>query len=254
MQSDFITGFSEILEQGQGVVIGLPCQIAGADKLLRLKGMRDQFLLVDLICHGVPTRYLIQRHIKEIQIHCRITEISEVHFRYKPKGWKNKHLSVCGDEHRYLKAESKDNFYLYFSLQNCYMRSCYDCNYRTASCADLRLGDYWGLKYAHCHPEGASMVIGFGERGRDILHTLAGQGILELHEEPSKDYYAVQFPENPIIPLYREPLIQVLGDRSDTRNLKALARELFPMPMYNSQLTRVWHKAKKNIRGLLNGR
>lgn len=254
MQSDFITGFSEILEQGQGVVFGLPCQIAGADKLLRLKGMREQFLLVDLICHGVPTRYLIQRHIKEIQIHCRITEISEVHFRYKPKGWKNKHLSVCGDEHRYLKAESKDNFYLYFSLQNCYMRSCYDCNYRTASCADLRLGDYWGLKYAHCHPEGASMVIGFGERGRDILHTLAGQGILELHEEPSKDYYAVQFPENPIIPLYREPLIQVLGDRSDTRNLKALARELFPMPMYNSQLTRVWHKAKKNIRGLLNGR
>ena len=246
MQSDFTMGFLEILEQEQGVVFGLPCQIAGADKFLRLKGMRDHFLLVDLICHGVPTKYLIQRHIKEIQAHCHITEISEICFRYKPKGWKQKYMYISGGGKRYLKAASKDNFYLYFDLQNCYMRSCYDCNYRVASCADLRLGDYWGPKYAHCHPEGVSMVVSFSERGQNILHTLAEQDILELHKEPNKDYYSVQFPENPIIPLYREPLIQVLGDQSDTRNLKALAHDFFPIPMYNRQLIGVWHKVKKH--------
>ncbi|HMM07368.1 MAG TPA: polysaccharide pyruvyl transferase family protein [Clostridiales bacterium] len=254
VQSDFIAGFSEILAQERGVVFGLPCQIAAADKLLRSKGVRNQFLLVDLICHGVPTGDLIRKHLKEIQIRYGIKEISGVDFRYKPKGWKNKFFSVYGDDRHYLKAESKDNFFLYFDLQNCYMNSCYECIYRTASCADLRLGDYWGPKYAHCHPGGVSMVISFNMQGQSLLHALAEQGILDLHEEPCADYDSVQFPKNPVIPLYRESLLGALGDLSDTRTLKDLARGFFPMPMYNRQLTGVWHKAKERIRRLKNER
>lgn len=41
-----------------GAFFGTPCQCAGADHLLRQIWKREDFLLVELICHGVPTPFL----------------------------------------------------------------------------------------------------------------------------------------------------------------------------------------------------
>lgn len=38
------------------------------------------------------------------------------------------------------------------------MPTCYECAYRTASAADIRLGDYWGPRYKD-DKNGVSMVI-----------------------------------------------------------------------------------------------
>lgn len=245
IQSEFITGFSEMLAQPGGVVFGCPCQIAGAEKFLMARGVRERFTLVDLICHGVPTCHLLRRHLSEIQNRYKAEKITEFSFRYKQKGWRNIHMHIAGDRFQYLRPGNKDNFYLYFDLQNCYMRSCYDCRYRTSSRADLRLGDYWGPKYAHCNPEGASMVISFSERGKVIFYALKNQGKLELHQETVEDYERVQFPINPIIPLYYEPLLRALEETSDCRDLKSLAHAFFHMQVYNRKLAKIWHKIKK---------
>ena len=40
----------------------------------------------------------------------------------------------------YCQNQSKDIFYKFFEIGHCYMESCFECNYRTTSAADLRIG------------------------------------------------------------------------------------------------------------------
>ena len=89
------------------------------------------------------------------------------------------------------------------------------------------------------------MVISFSERGKEILYALKNQGKLELHQEAIDDYERVQFPINPITPLYYEPLLRALEETSDRRDLKSLAYAFFRMQVYNRKLAKIWHKIKK---------
>ena len=51
------------------------------------------------------------------------------------------------------------------------MPTCYECAYRTASAADIRLGDYWGPRYKD-DKNGVSMVIAMTITGEKILEEL----------------------------------------------------------------------------------
>ncbi|MBQ1272693.1 MAG: Coenzyme F420 hydrogenase/dehydrogenase, beta subunit C-terminal domain, partial [Clostridia bacterium] len=44
-----------------------PCQIASLDRYLKIIKKRDKFLLIDFICHGVPSYLLWERYISSCQ-------------------------------------------------------------------------------------------------------------------------------------------------------------------------------------------
>ena len=124
------------------------------------------------------------------------------------------------------------------------MESCYECNYRQSSKADLRLGDYWGKKYtADDLNNGVSMVVAFTECGEETLYNLNRKNRISLIEKNVADYYAGQGPQNPIIPLFYNRVLKELEDNS--MNLLKIRNKYFKIKYYNKKLQFLMAKIKR---------
>ncbi|MFR7670483.1 MAG: Coenzyme F420 hydrogenase/dehydrogenase, beta subunit C-terminal domain [Collinsella sp.] len=185
-------------------VFGTPCQIAGLDSVLRRKGTRDEAVLVDLICHGVPsgllwTRYLADRESEE-------WGASDVYFRWNANGWSPlKMMMMTSPSKDYSAVESEDDFYAFFNPGLCCAKSCYECPYRERSAADVRMGDYWGGRFAG-DQKGVSMAIVMTDTGAKIMQELVARGA-KSEQFDLREYWDCQFPYNQGLPLIWDELI-----------------------------------------------
>ncbi|EGT3601060.1 polysaccharide pyruvyl transferase family protein [Clostridium perfringens] len=201
----------KLLKSDKCVVFGTPCHISGIDSLLKLKGVRENYILVDLICHGVPTNNLWKSYIKFQKESNRMAGNVKVAFRPKEIGWRNKGIRIENKSKKYLNTEKKDEFYSFFDLENCYSDACYECKYRTASSADIRLGDYWGNRFIKDNT-GVSMVISLTDRGNEVIKKITNNSILKVEQYDISEYWSVQYPINTIKPVYYEELIEDLSN------------------------------------------
>jgi len=212
LQSGTEKAFNDVInDTNEAVVFGTPCQIAGIDLLLKSKNKREDYILVDLICHGVPSQNLWNKYIKEGSAKYGYGESPDVKFRDKSKGWRVMHMNIEGEGENYVKKDVNDLLYRFFLLGNCYMEACYECNFRTSSSADIRIGDYWGPRYKD-DKEGVSMVIAMTETGEILLEKLKTNKRIELDKKECIEYWTVQYPENPIKPVFYDELIKDLED------------------------------------------
>lgn len=221
LQSSTDEAFNDVInDTNKAVVFGTPCQIAGIDLLLKSKNRREDYILVDLICHGVPSQNLWSKYIKEGSEKYGYGESPDVKFRDKSKGWRVMHMNIEGESKKYVKKDVKDLLYRFFLLGNCYMEACYECNFRTSSSADIRIGDYWGPRYKD-DKEGVSMVIAMTEAGENLLGILKKDNKIELDQKECIEYWTVQYPENPIKPVFYNELLKDLAD--ETKPLDEIA-------------------------------
>ena len=132
-------------------------------------------------------------------------------FRDKSKGWRDKFIHIEGNNVTYVRNENKDLFYRFFLLRHINMEACYECNFRTSSSADVRIGDYWGPRYKE-DKEGVSMVIAMTKVGETSLEKLKSGNKVELEKKKCIEYWTVQYPENPIKPVFYDELIRDLSD------------------------------------------
>ncbi len=197
----------------KAVVFGTPCQISGIDRLLKSKNKRDKFILVDLICHGVPTQNLWRKYLKEGSIKYGYGLNPEVEFRDKTKGWRDRYINIKGNGKSFVCLDKKDLFYRFFLLGHCYMPACYECKYRTTSAADIRLGDYWGPRYKKVK-DGVSMVVAMTNVGEKVMKRLSNEKKIELQKMDCNEYWTVQYPENPIKPVFYNELLKSFKDDS----------------------------------------
>lgn len=214
IQSNSADAFKDVVRNsGKAVVFGTPCQIAGMDRLLKLKGKRDKFVLVDLICHGVPSQNLWIKYLKEGSKKHGYGLMPEVTFRYKLKGWREMYIHIEGHERVYTCLDRKDLFYRFYLLGHCYAPVCYECRYRTNSAADIRIGDYWGHRYEKVK-DGVSMVITMTRTGKSVLQQLQIENRIEFQRMDCNEYWTVQYPQNPIKPVFYENLMRGLKEES----------------------------------------
>ncbi len=164
----------KLLNKGVPVLfVGTPCQTAG----LRAYLGRDyqELLLVDMICHGVPSPKVWQRYLQERkQVDAPDSQLCAVNLRSKSSGWSHYGYSVemeYADRTKYSVPQGQDMFMRGF-VSNLYLRpSCAECAFKGVQrCSDLTLGDYWGIWDQH--PEfddnkGTSLLL---------IHTEKGQG------------------------------------------------------------------------------
>lgn len=207
LQSDTSSIINQILDIDKGIFFGTPCQVAGVDSILRMNDKRDNFILIDLICHGVPSYNLWDKYLKKIIKENNLGNQPDVQFRYKKNGWKNKTLKIESDGKIYLGMDNEDLFYRHFQNRDCFLGSCYECLYRVQTCADIRIGDYWGPKYSS-NTEGVSMIIANSNIGKDLIENCLSK-IMIIEEKECSDYW-YQYPYNPIRPLYYEQLLYEL--------------------------------------------
>ncbi len=211
IQAYTIDALSKLDTLDKGVIIGTPCQISGINSYLTFKGKRDNFLLIDIICHGVPSYALWNKYISNFK------NVKELKFRDKSKGWRQKCIYIKANNKTYCKNDTKDYFYRFFEMSNVYNECCYECKYRDKSVADLRVGDYWGPRYIK-NKTGVSMIIPMTTKGNECLTLLEKQKIIYLEETDIDDYFKYQQTKNIRIPLEYDEIISELKNPTTTLN------------------------------------
>lgn len=177
-QSDPGDTFREVkqrLEKGQQVLFsGTPCQVLGLKSFL--KRDYDNLLLVDLVCHSVPSPLAWEKYLQYISEGKTLTAVN---LRCKDTGW-----SRYGYCNRFDFADgscrmdkSGDSLYMKLFTGGYITRpSCESCPAKGyARVSDLTLGDFWGIW--NIRPEldddrGISLVLVQTKKGQTALEEL----------------------------------------------------------------------------------
>ena len=193
------------LEQGRKVLFsGTSCQISGLKGYL--KKDYQNLLLVDIVCHGVPSPLVWKEYLtwNEKKFGGKIVKVdfrNKNHFGWAAhveslwikKGNKNKQI----DSRVFRKL-----FYGHYILRP----SCYKCPYRTTNHpSDITIADYWGIDKAvpgFNDNKGVSLVLINNEKGLGVF--LGLEGNVTVRSALIEDSMQKPFYENPKRPKNRE--------------------------------------------------
>lgn len=172
---------AEDLRNGLEVVFsGTPCQIAAVKSAF---GEHQNLLLIDIICHGVPSQQMFSDYL--LLLKKKYPKIENFYFRSKDSGWglcaKLKYIDRTGKEKFRLIPCDISSYYKLFLQSVIYRENCYQCPYAKAErIADITLGDYWGVekiknvytllvKAAVDTTKGVSCVLACTEKGKKYV-------------------------------------------------------------------------------------
>lgn len=177
-QSDLTGIFPDVkcrLEAGQQVLFsGTPCQVLGLKAYLRKDYVN--LLLVDLICHSVPSPLAWEKYLEYISAE---KTLANVNLRCKDTGWSRYRYSNRFDFSDGTCRWDKSGESLYMKLFGSGLitrPACSSCPAKGyARVSDLTLGDFWGIW--DIHPEfdddrGVSLVLCHTEKGLAALDCL----------------------------------------------------------------------------------
>lgn len=151
-QSDMGMCFRQIktlLDAGKRVLFtGCPCQVAGLR--VYIGRSHSNLLLVELICHGIPSDQMLQTYIG-MQEKKYGASLKELEFRNKAKGWHNSSVRMNFENGRkYQKVITADAYMKGFLGSTTLKSACYKCPFRSfKSGSDIVLGDFWGAEVQH---------------------------------------------------------------------------------------------------------
>lgn len=161
----------DVLEKGCKVLFsGCPCQVAGLRTFLGKE--YPNLVLVELICHGIPSDHMLQTYIgmQERKYGARLTRME---FRNKKKGWHNSSVRMKFENHRIYSIPYTADAYTVGFLRNITLKSsCYDCHFRNFTAgSDITLGDFWGaeVELPEDDNKGISAILVNSGKGMDII-------------------------------------------------------------------------------------
>lgn len=176
MQAFSVKALQQIVEDDSNqkyAVFGTPCQIYALNKWAVNNNRREQFLFIDLFCHGCPSINLWQKYLNNIKQKEKIFKFDKIDFRSKAYGWHEfRHSFYKGDTRIISGKTNEDPFFTLFFDNVILGRSCYDCYLRsTLTYVDIRLGDFWGDEY-DLNNEGVSAVVTITPKGKELFETI----------------------------------------------------------------------------------
>lgn len=232
MQSNFSLISKEIENKDKIMVFGTPCQIAAARNLCKGKDV----ILVDLICHGVPSYFLYKSYSEYLhRVYKLKTEKMEVSFRYKPRGWRERYIYSTDSEKEVCIHQSKDPYFLSFEHGVCYSKNCFECPWRDRSQADIRIGDYWNPRYKD-DKTGVSMIMTLTDEGEKWIRGLKTSGTAAIVQTDITDYTSIQQMKNYSEPLFRKEVIEELKKGNQIE--KVVSHYVIPLYKENLQIRR----------------
>ncbi len=206
LQAEVGTAFVDaerFLKQGRNVLFsGTPCQIYGLHKYLRKE--YSNLLLVDFLCHGVPSPGVWRRYLNETikkifsarraadgknTVFSSLNAMStlvDIEFRDKILyGWKKfsfvvrKKSALKADQNSVLLSDiHRENPFMRGFLADIYLRpACYECKCKNGvSRSDLTIADFWGIDTLmpdFDDDKGVSLVLVNTEKGQLIFNKLS---------------------------------------------------------------------------------
>lgn len=176
--------------------IGVPCQVAAIKSLFNKQP--ENLMLVDLICHGVPSHKSLKNYLeKHIS---NISTIDDLKFRTS-RGFQvvasKRRLGSQEKEILYESVPLADNpfgeeYYSPFFYGYSYRPSCYFCHYaKPQRISDITIGDFWGLDESSMpinfppHKKGISLILPNTEQGARIKSEI--EKYMHLAERPVEE-------------------------------------------------------------------
>ncbi|WP_051205860.1 Coenzyme F420 hydrogenase/dehydrogenase, beta subunit C-terminal domain [Butyrivibrio sp. FC2001] len=158
------------LKEGKQVLFcGTPCQAQGLINYLR--GKPDKLILMDFICHGVPSFKVFNTYLKEIS---EGREIDRINFRDKENGWLDYSFKVKYKNGDVFKTIFRDNNYMKGFIINFFLRpSCYECRFKGINRnTDITMGDFWGIEEEEpdfYDKNGVSVLLLHNEKAKQLI-------------------------------------------------------------------------------------
>lgn len=187
VQSDTRYSFKEALndlKHGLPVMYtGTPCQIAGFRGLLG-KRRFDNLLLVDIVCHGVPSNALFKDYLKKLDAEwADIPDKSSFIFR-ELDAWGYAPSVKLTDGKRHRIPSEKDAYMKNFLASYTFRESCYNCQFANIPrISDLTIADFWGIgaekPFSENTKKGCSLVLVNNEKGRCAIRGIENEIFLE---------------------------------------------------------------------------
>lgn len=180
VQSNMLPAFKQIkeaLKTRKVLFCGTPCQVSALKNYIGKD--RENLILVDLVCHGVPNNQMFKDEIALLQRKYK-GNLSGYTFRDKDYGH-----NIIGNL-RFKNKETKKAFYsfsspYYTAFLKCdiFRENCYSCGYSSINRpGDITICDYWGVQneesdfYKECNKKGIvgiSGVIINTQKGKDFF-------------------------------------------------------------------------------------
>lgn len=184
VQSDLNHVFLQIkkdLKNGLTVLFsGTPCQTAGLNSYIGKK-LRERLILIDIVCHGVPSPYIWKDYIAYLEKKHK-DSICQVNFRDKQLfGWTAHYETFKFSNIKEKKLVSKSFKYLFF--KHVMLRfSCGICPYtNTRRPSDITIGDFWGWEKTDSNintdDKGISLILINTKKGSMIFNSIKSQMI-----------------------------------------------------------------------------
>lgn len=225
VQSDLSGVYAQIkklLNDGRHVLFsGTGCQAAGLRTFLAKD--YEKLLIVDIVCHGVPSPKLFAIYVDWMGKKLG-GKLNEYNFRSKEKrGWDLYYKASSG-----AKSKSDYGFFdpYYNAFLNCktYRESCYNCKFANSNrVSDITLADYWGIQ--KFHPEffdsnGVSLVLINSAKGKKAFDSI--KNVIDFI--PSKLEYAVVMNKNLSAPSKRPDCRDSIYEGYDSANFDEYVR------------------------------
>ena len=190
IDADLFVSIKMKLSDGQkGLFVGTPCQCAGLRASLRKE--YDNLVIVDIICHGVPSKLMLDKYKEWLEP--LIGKVTHINFRNKNRGWYfgQRTARIEGGKLKYLRGK-KDAYFTCFNKNNCLQHSCYDCRFQNfPRYSDLTIADFWkiGMVEPFGHKDeiknGISMIITSNKKAVDFV--IEAKDKMEMFERTMKE-------------------------------------------------------------------
>lgn len=213
---------------------GTPCQVAAVKSLC---GTPENLILVEVICHGVPSQQLFTDYLKTFNE--KGSSIESFKFRIKETGWGLCAQLVTKHNNKITAKRIPCNissYYKMFLRCETYRDSCYNCKYATNErVADLTIGDFWGVEkdtatYSKIKAEGydvtqgVSCIVCSTEKGMQTLLQADLELIETDFESISRENGQLVHPSNK--PANREAIIDIYNNNGYNGLDKKFNKEL----------------------------
>ena len=148
---DSYTTALEKLKEGKKVLFsGTPCQVAAMKSLTKGKNL-DNLILVDVVCHGVPSSSFWKDYLELLKKKNKTLKGYIFCYKRKIRNGMNKYLLfITKNNKRVVKNWPQDSYNSFFMDGKNYQEACYSCKFaKPERISDLTLCDYWRWEKFH---------------------------------------------------------------------------------------------------------
>ena len=154
---------------------GTPCQVAGLKNFIGLE--YKNLLLIDVLCHGVPSPKVYKDYVKVKENEYQ-SKIIDMNLRDKKKSWHRLHTNIKFQNGKDYFVFCGYDKYMSMFLNNMSLRpSCFNCKFTTKTRqGDITLGDFWGIGkhiFDMDDDKGTSLVSINSDKGKEIWDTIS---------------------------------------------------------------------------------